>query len=147
MTLAGFPHSGISGSTPACGSPKLIAADHALLRLLVPRHPPCALSSLTIRTISGLRVEDSARLTTGSLRLQSRSLAVAVPFVSYQDACAIRTVAAPPLEGAALLESPSTSIHLSKSRPFGLSRLTSRRREEGLDVAGPRPSEVYPERR
>ena len=48
MTLAGLPHSGISGSTPACGSPELFAANHALLRLLAPRHPPCALSSLTI---------------------------------------------------------------------------------------------------
>jgi hypothetical protein len=48
ITLGGLPHSGISGSTPACGSPKLIAANHALLRFLAPRHPPCALSSLTI---------------------------------------------------------------------------------------------------
>src|SRR5215831_14203543 len=31
------------------GSPKLIAANHALHRLLAPRHPPCALSSLTIK--------------------------------------------------------------------------------------------------
>src|SRR5712675_1265035 len=29
------------------GSPKLIAASHVLHRLLAPRHPPCALSSLT----------------------------------------------------------------------------------------------------
>ena len=33
---------------PVCGSPKLIAACHVLLRLSLPRHPPCALSSLTI---------------------------------------------------------------------------------------------------
>src|SRR5215470_12883025 len=45
----GFPHSEISGSKPVCGSPKLIAAYHVLLRLLLPRHPPCALSSLTIK--------------------------------------------------------------------------------------------------
>ena len=44
-----LPDSGISGSTPACGSPKLIAANHALHRLLAPRHPPCALSSLTTK--------------------------------------------------------------------------------------------------
>ncbi len=43
----GFPHSGIHGSTPACGSPWLIAACHALHRPLVPRHPPRALSTLT----------------------------------------------------------------------------------------------------
>src|SRR5580698_5221053 len=34
---------------PACGSPKLIAACHVLHRLLLPRHPPCALSSLTTK--------------------------------------------------------------------------------------------------
>ena len=44
---AGFPHSEISGSKPICGSPKLIAACHVLLRLLMPRHSPCALISLT----------------------------------------------------------------------------------------------------
>ena len=43
----GFPHSEIPGSKPVCGSPRLIAAYHVLHRLLVPRHPPCALSSLT----------------------------------------------------------------------------------------------------
>ena len=45
---SGFPHSEISGSTPVCGFPKLIAACHVLHRLILPRHPPCALSSLTI---------------------------------------------------------------------------------------------------
>ena len=45
----GFPHSDIPGSKPACGSPRLIAACHVLHRLLLPRHPPCALSSLTIK--------------------------------------------------------------------------------------------------
>src|SRR5204863_10115366 len=47
MTPAGFPHSDISGSTPACDSPKLFAANHVLHRLLTPRHSSCALSSLT----------------------------------------------------------------------------------------------------
>ena len=44
---AGFPHSDISGSMDICSSPKLFAAYHVFHRLLVPRHPPCALSSLT----------------------------------------------------------------------------------------------------
>ena len=46
---AGFPHSEIPGSKPACGSPRLIAACHVLHRLLAPRHPPYALSSLIIK--------------------------------------------------------------------------------------------------
>ena len=43
MTPGGLPHSGIDGSPPADNSPSLIAAIHALLRLVAPRHPPCAL--------------------------------------------------------------------------------------------------------
>ena len=42
-----LPHSEISGSTLICSSPKLIAACHVLHRLLMPRHSPCALLSLT----------------------------------------------------------------------------------------------------
>jgi hypothetical protein len=47
ITPPRFPHSGIPGSMPACGSPGLIAACHALHRFPAPRHPPFALSSLT----------------------------------------------------------------------------------------------------
>ncbi len=43
----GFPHSGTSGSSPACRSPEHFAACRALLQLLAPRHPPYALSFLT----------------------------------------------------------------------------------------------------
>ena len=46
---SGFPHSDISGSMDICSSPKLFAAYHVFHRLLVPRHPPCALISLTKR--------------------------------------------------------------------------------------------------
>ena len=42
-----FPHSEICGSMCICHSPQLIAACHVFHRLLVPRHPPCALYSLT----------------------------------------------------------------------------------------------------
>ena len=45
----GFPHSDIPGSKPACGSPRLFAACHVLHRLLAPRHPLYALSSLIIK--------------------------------------------------------------------------------------------------
>ena len=44
---AGFPHSEICGSSDICSLPQLIAAYHVFLRLLVPRHPPCALIRLT----------------------------------------------------------------------------------------------------
>ena len=44
---SGFPHSDISGSKDICSSPKLFAAYHVFHRLLVPRHPPYALISIT----------------------------------------------------------------------------------------------------
>ena len=47
-----FPHSDISGSMDICSSPKLFAAYHVFHRLLVPRHPPYALSCLTLRCIA-----------------------------------------------------------------------------------------------
>ncbi len=46
----GFPHSEISGSMDICSSPKLFAAYHVFHRLLVPRHPPCALDCLILET-------------------------------------------------------------------------------------------------
>ena len=44
---ARFPHSEIDGSMDICSSPSLIAAYHVFRRLSVPRHPPCALCSMT----------------------------------------------------------------------------------------------------
>ena len=49
VSSSGFPHSEISGSMGICPSPKLFAAYHVLHRLLVPRHPPYALISITKR--------------------------------------------------------------------------------------------------
>ena len=46
ITREGFPHSDICGSQAICASPQLFAAYRVLLRLLMPRHSPCALLSL-----------------------------------------------------------------------------------------------------
>ena len=67
---AGFPHSVISGSTAICASPKLIAACHVLHRLLMPRHSPCALISLTFVEAKSVRFVSAA-----SLRLPAKSSA------------------------------------------------------------------------
>src|SRR5688572_4223137 len=47
-SLRGLSHSDISGSKLVSSSPKLFAAVHVLHRLSSPRHPPCALCSLTL---------------------------------------------------------------------------------------------------
>ena len=49
-----FPHSEIRGSWDICSSPRLFAAYHVFHRLLVPRHPPCALFCLIGSTSFGL---------------------------------------------------------------------------------------------
>ena len=47
LLLCGFSHSDSSGSLLTYSSPKRFAVRRVLLRLLVPRHPLCALLSLT----------------------------------------------------------------------------------------------------
>ena len=47
LQRAGFPHSGIRGSSAVRASPRLFAACRALPRLREPRHPPCALRYLS----------------------------------------------------------------------------------------------------
>ena len=59
----GFPHSDIHGSRLICSSPWLFAAYHVFLRLLVPRHPPCALVCL-ISIYSVIPVITSFKATT-----------------------------------------------------------------------------------
>jgi hypothetical protein len=92
----GFPHSEIPGSKPACGSPRLIAACHVLHRLLLPRHSPCALSSLTIKLtrhtaawlqLSAISCQLSAKLPHAVKILGPRLLLIA------RNACASRTPA------------------------------------------------------
>src|SRR5215213_3262062 len=48
LPVPGFPIRASAGQSLFSGSPRLIAAVHALHRLLVPRHPPCALDILTV---------------------------------------------------------------------------------------------------
>ena len=45
--MRGFPIRTSSDHGSFANSPRLIAGYHVLLRLLVPRHPPCALKNLT----------------------------------------------------------------------------------------------------
>ena len=51
IAQAGSPIRKSTDIADICSSPKLIAACHVLRRLLMPRHSPCALSSLTSRII------------------------------------------------------------------------------------------------
>ena len=52
ITNRGFPHSDISGSLLTYSSPKRFGVCPVLLRLLVPRHPPYALTNLIVCFLS-----------------------------------------------------------------------------------------------
>jgi hypothetical protein len=51
MTRNGLSHSEIPGSKTVSVSPGLIAGNHVLHSLLMPRHPPYALSNFTVNLI------------------------------------------------------------------------------------------------
>ena len=65
--MRGFPIRTSSDHGSFANSPRLIAGYHVLLRLLVPRHPPCALINLTTKIIQRCsRPLCSSQATTGS---------------------------------------------------------------------------------
>src|SRR5688500_13536300 len=59
LPVLGFPIRESAGQRLFSTSPRLIAAVHALLRLLMPRHPPCALTILTVIVDSRCRLAPS----------------------------------------------------------------------------------------
>ena len=62
----GFPIRKSAGQRLFSASPRLIAAVHVLHRLLVPRHPPCALSILTENTHYFIATMQISRCAQGS---------------------------------------------------------------------------------
>jgi hypothetical protein len=52
LLLPGFPIRKSSDQCSVGSSPRLIAAPYVLLRLLVPRHPPCALINLATKMLA-----------------------------------------------------------------------------------------------
>src|SRR5512133_1003043 len=70
LPAPGFPIRRSTGQRLFSASPWLIAAVHVLLRLLVPRHPPCALTILTVSRpyrANGLRLTAHPRVTRARL--------------------------------------------------------------------------------
>src|SRR5256714_8684020 len=69
LPALGFPIRESTGQRSFNASPWLIAVVHALLRLLVPRHPPCALIILTV-------IGPDPRARTGDNRIDLANCAV-----------------------------------------------------------------------
>jgi hypothetical protein len=117
----GFPHSEIPGSMPACGSPRLIAACHVLHRLLLPRHPPCALSSLTTKFTQHIRRCSPGAFTPGSDRRVRRANLMTLAVCSSRPNVCARTTPADfkaLIKLLSLVDNPIYSV--VKHRPRGL---------------------------
>ena len=72
FTLDRLPYSETHGFTLADSSPWIFAACHVLLRNLMPRHPPYALSNLTLKLF--LLFSKNIKNFIQNIKLKSRSL-------------------------------------------------------------------------
>ena len=73
---AGFPHSDICGSMDICSSPQLFAAYHVFRRLLVPRHPPCALCCINFCRVSRREIRPGKHAVLTELSLPETSFSM-----------------------------------------------------------------------
>ncbi len=83
LPVPGFPIRKSPDQSLLSGSPKLIAASHVLHRLLAPRHPPCALNSLTSNARALMRLH-SPVTRTFTIQLSKSSDTSSVDDVSYR---------------------------------------------------------------
>ena len=151
MTAGGLPHSGTSGSRPACGSPELFAACCALHRLLLPRHPPRALSSLYTPDLTALVSSLSESVLRRSLLAGPSILLTRVrltmpylirfasPLCGCQGACAARGGRETGRAGAHLFTAPTAACAGSGaglSAPRGNCYYIHIRRRQSINLIG-----------
>ena len=121
---AGLPHSEISGSMLICSSPKLFAAYHVFHRLLMPRHSPCALHSLTSSEQTpypSLPASPKARsLRCSSSHTQNSFLRVLKRgFVWISFHCAARNLPSSKRSQRSISRRPLSQGYFFQIRPFG----------------------------
>ncbi len=132
LPALGVPIRASAGQRPFSASPRLIAAVHALHRLLVPRHPPCALTILTVIVES--RRRDSNRR---NLRfLPEQKLSGFCPDTRFIGYCAVFKVR----EEACTRRGRPGPKPSSGRRRAGLSKLNSMRAPRGELCSPVRPA-------
>ena len=98
-----------------CSSPRLFAACHVLLRLLMPRHSPCALFSLTCgvascASLARPRQPFSLRCRSHSLRCSAFFLKNLPIFEELDESRDLRSLATPCLRDLVLLNYAGNSL-------------------------------------
>ena len=73
----GFPIRKSSDHSSVDSSPRLIAASYVLHRLLVPRHPPCALTNLTTKMLMLASTMQFSRYGRDSVRSPGHNISIA----------------------------------------------------------------------
>ena len=138
LPVSGFPIRESAGQSLFSSSPRLIAAVHALPRLLMPRHPPCALTILTVivdsrRSSRHLAVEPCAGYN-GDLQRHSASKLALRRFRCLAN-CAVFKVR----RGRNRGDSPAGLSKLSSASPPDAPRKRRAGRAPGpVDVSGRR---------
>ena len=101
---------------PTSGSPRLIAGSHVLHRLLAPRHPPYALSSLTIKPAQhtlpagGTRLKQAMALTQLTLSIFGRRRTIQLSKINFEVSKTVVPDSAPqPADGWSRITSLSNS--------------------------------------
>ena len=117
---AGFPHSDIRGSRCICHSPRLFAACHVFHRLLVPRHPPCALTACPASAIHLAINKWPLKSLLNSFLLRKEKNFIAV---SCRNTYAlIRHLNRTSYDGRIRLSVKSRLLHALSSKCFGLKK-------------------------
>src|SRR5688572_19573272 len=119
LPVLGFPIRRSAGQCLFSDSPRLIAAVHVLPRLLVPRHPPCALTILTVSSARARRRGRCIRRRTRRYARRKYPLLAFVQFSSFVEAG--RTEVFRPRSLKTEQRSEATSRHEAESPPSGTS--------------------------
>lgn len=88
----GFPIRTSWDQSSVINSPRLIADSHVLLRLLMPRHPPCALKNLTI---THNHHTNPTRIDTANDCVHTQNLRCSRPLCSSQTTTPVNTPPTP----------------------------------------------------
>lgn len=116
LPVPGFPIRVSAGQSLFSSSPRLIAAVHALLRLLMPRHPPCALTILTVIVDSRRYARGRTPTYNGDLLTPLRKQACAAAIPLFGQLCSFQGSARAQPEG---LSGRSLKTQQCKGPPRG----------------------------
>ena len=139
--MPGFPIRTPSDLSSVDSSPRLIAASYVLHRLLMPRHPPCALKNLTTKMLaSTVQFSNNHQNTDPSMRTLSETFRLR-EFVAESALCLLPKRPTPGYHTACSLRTQQHAEH-SPEPPCPVRSMTTRKRSV-LDTRQRNPSAAH----